>query len=63
MASRWAFLVRGRAAPDLGGDFAGRFRPALRLRWLLVDFRFRVMLLRLAGTFFSRSQPALEGKS
>jgi hypothetical protein len=55
--------VRGRAAPDLGGDFAGRFRPALRLRWLLVDFRFRVTLLRLADTIFSRSHPALKGKS
>jgi hypothetical protein len=55
--------VRGRAAPDLGGDFAGRFRPALRLRWLLVDFRFRVTLLRLADTIFSRSKTALEDES
>jgi len=47
----------------LGRDFEEGFRAGLRPRWLLVDFRFRVALLRLADTIFSRSETALEDES
>jgi len=48
---------------DLRWDFEAGFRTALRPPRLVVDFRFRVALLRLADTIFSHSEPVLKGES